>query len=97
CAGEYVCPAVDTKINIAVPDIEPCWRGPRARTLVAGELSSAAYQNSPFPAASDLAVYSALISGLDLRDSTVIEPETWRWCAGFFGCPTLNVAHLERA
>jgi hypothetical protein len=95
--GTYVFPAMDTVIDIQVPNIEPCWKGPRARPLVAGELTSTPYQRSQFRTATDVAVYSALIDALNLRDSAAVVSETKHWCAGSYGCPTLHVAHLERA
>ena len=95
--GTYVFPAMDTVIDIRVPNIEPCWTGRRARPLIGGELTSTAYRPSPFPTATDVAVYSALVAGLNLRDSAAIVSETRHWCGGSYGCPTFHVAHLERA
>ena len=94
--GTYVFPAMDTTIDIRVPDIEPCWASRRVRSLISGELASTDYRESPYPSPTDAAVYEAVVRDLQVGDSAVVSSETRPWCRIFHQCPIVHVAHLER-
>jgi hypothetical protein len=94
--GTYVFPAMDTVIDMGPPNIAPCWRSPRVHSVSSGQLSSM-YLQSPFPSASEMGVYAALIRDLALADSSILFADTRGWCGIFHQCPRIHVAHLERS
>jgi len=98
--GFYVFPEVDTIIDMAAPNIMPCWLPRRVHRIVSGRLESAAHNGYLYPAPAEQGVYDAVLK--ELYPNTggalpILNASTHERCRKREECERLEVSHLIRA